>query len=142
MALRNSSGGGDRFGCAPLCPSLHTRSYVSNTRLCVCGSGRVPRFLNVMFLGLFCFARSAANLREAHLGWYLNGCFHLSGRAQRQGTPLNKGNKTNTHFSKGNMLTVSARTFLCALIALKLLKRCPPGAVIGLDNPPKVRRKQ
>lgn len=45
----------------------------------------------------------------------------------------------NMHFSRGNMLTVSARTFLCALMVLKLLKRCPPGAVIDLDSPPKVR---
>lgn len=36
-------------------------------------------------------ARSASNLREAHLAWYLKGYFHLSGRAQMLHTLCNKG---------------------------------------------------
>lgn len=137
--LRNSSSGGDRFGCAPLCPSLHMRSYVSNVRLCVCGSGRVPRFLNVNFSRVVFLARSAANLREA-TPWLVPQRV-LS--PQWEGTDARHAaqqRQTRTkHFSRGNMLTVSVRPNLCELIVLKLLKRRPPGGVIDLNSPPKVR---
>lgn len=141
--LRNSSSGGDRFGCAPLCPSLHTRSYVSSTRLCVCGSGRVPRFLNVTFPGLFCFARSAANLREAHLGWYLNGCFHLSGRAQRQNMLLNKGKTGQKHaFFKRKYAYYECENLPICTNSSQTSKKMPSGGCDRPRQPPKGQRRK
>lgn len=61
-AVSCTSSSAGRCGCATLCaPLSHMRSYVSN----VCGSGRVPCSLNVMFLGWFC-SQEPALTSERH----------------------------------------------------------------------------
>lgn len=85
----------------------------------------------------------ALNLREAHLRWYLNGRFHLSGRAQKQHMRGNKAKnrerKKKAHSTRGNILNVSAGTNLCSLIGLKLLKRRPAGTETGQNGPERSR---
>lgn len=125
----SSGGGGGRFGCAPLhAPLSHIRSHFSNVSVCVCGSGRVPRSLNVMFLGWL-------RLQEPALKPQRGTPPLVPQRAlspQREGTDRahTRGNKAkkqrkkpNVHSTRGNTLLVSAGTNRCALIGLKLLKK-------------------
>lgn len=79
--------------CPWMCPSLHMRSYVSNVCLCVCGSGRVPCFLNVMFLKLF-WLRGAPQTSELGGG----GTPQLA--PQRALSPLQKGTD-KVHYTEG-----------------------------------------
>lgn len=124
----------------PLRAPLSTRDHMFQTR--VCGSGRVPCFLNVMFLGLFCFARSAANLREAHLGWYLSGCFHLSGRAQRPDTLLNKGKTGQKHASfKRKYAQCECENLPMCTNSSQTSKKMPSGGP-GPQQPPKGQRRK
>lgn len=121
-AVRCSSSSG-RFGCAPLCAPLFTWDHVFQMCICVFVVLGVCHVFRMSCLS-GCFA-CEERCKEAHLDGYLNGCFHLGGRAQIKVTLHNKGkqNKKNMHSSRGNMLTASAGTNLCALITLKLRKR-------------------
>lgn len=87
------------------------------------------------------FAMRVANLREVHLDGFLNGRFHLGGRAEIKFMLHNKGKQNKkTRILQEEICCECEYQPLCTDHS-QTLKKTPPGTVIDLTSPQRSQTK-